>query len=101
MRFSTALTSFAESRFTPRGPCGLKATMCAICAKLPSVRVKLWRRRYLLWPSNSQRPPARTKRRNRVMAWIDRDGTEVTGEIDRGFLVFRLLWGVAGIVRRE
>jgi hypothetical protein len=69
MRFSTLL--IPAGRFeSPRGPSLLKATMWAICAKFPSVEVTWCSSKYSLQPSNSHRPPARTKRRSRSKSLI-------------------------------
>jgi len=61
-----SLTSLGLSASFPRGPSGLNATICAIWAKFPSVRVKWCSVRSRLHPSNSHRPPARANSSRRV-----------------------------------
>src|ERR1700687_5670848 len=79
IRLPTSLMSAGRGPSRPRGPATLKATIWAICAKLPSVRVTWCSSRYLLQPSNSQRPPARTKSRSRVRDDMRRVSTITTG----------------------
>jgi hypothetical protein len=97
MRFCAVWMYFGRRRTRPRGPSGRKATMCATCAKLPSVRVTGCSIRYRGQPSNSHRPPARTKRTNRVKPGMPRR-TRTTGLTDpTGANVFRRLL-LAGLI---